>query len=150
MNAASIAAANKHNATQFLTKYGCIAARIGTDHMIKLRVDWTTEQGRMVRKGTNVQLSCQDITRHPELTKAPGVVKWHCVYCRQDWDTKEELLASHPDNRILAKQNETHLYYATAQRSAAPGKPAKMDGNKVVAEAVEPTESVVKLLSDEE
>jgi hypothetical protein len=146
----SIAAANKHNATQYLTKYGCIAARIGTNHMVKLRVDWTSEQGRSFRKGTNVQLTCLDITRHPELTKTKGLVTWHCVYCRQDWESKEELIAAHPDNRILAKQLETHLYYATAQRAASAGKPAKHDGNKVVAEAVEAVESVCALLSDEE
>jgi|HubBroStandDraft_1064217.scaffolds.fasta_scaffold24572_8 hypothetical protein len=150
MNAA-IAAANKHNATQYLTRYGCIAARIGSNHMVKLKVDWTSPQGRTIRKGINVQLACEDITRHPDLTTAPGLVKWHCVYCRQDWDTKEELVASHPDNRILAKQNETHLYYATAQRAASPGKPAKHDDKgKVIAEAVDPVESCAVLLSDEE
>jgi len=136
----------------FHPRFGCIAARIGSDHMLKLRVDITVgapgQIPKTLRKGTSIQLGVHDLSRNPAFGRE---AKWYCVYCRQDWDSKEELLAAHPDNRILAKQQETHLYYAHVQRPASSGKPAKHDDKgKEVSPAVEPVEGVVMLLSDEE
>lgn len=134
-------------------RYGCIAARIGTSHILKLKVDYTSgarpgEIPKTFRKGTNIQLGVEDITRHPDLVSS---ARWYCHYCRQEWDTKQELLASHPENRILAKQEETHLYYAYVQRNASPARAAKLDDKgKVVAEAVDAQEATCLLLSDEE
>jgi hypothetical protein len=133
-------------------RFGCIAARIGTSHILKLKVDYISgsragEMPKMFRKGTNIQLGVEDITRHPDLRSQ---AKWYCHFCRDEWDTKEELIAAHPENRILAKQQETHLYYAYVQRNASPGKPAKLEGGKVIADAVEAQEAMCMLFSDEE
>jgi hypothetical protein len=154
MNSVTMGPNSRDSRNQYKKRFGCIPARIGSEHMLRLKIDWTSarpgEMARPIRKGTNVQLTVQDITRHSKLA---AEAKWVCMHpeCRgKDWDSKEELLAAHPDNRILEKQEETHLYYATVQRVAVAAKPAKLEGNKEIAPATEAIDCVVMVLSDEE
>lgn len=135
-------------------RYGCFVARIGTDHFHKFRVPFSTRfrngeaTGQTVAPGIKLYSIVEDITRHPEVKDH---VMWYCAYCRQEWKSKEELLAAHPDNKVLVKQQEAHLYYAVAEVPGVPGQHAKHDDKgKVTSPAVPEKPPIAMLLSDEE
>lgn len=131
-------------------RFGTIAAKIGSPHQHRLGIALDTPRGT-VRAGTVVYLDVQDITRHPE---AEGYTKWVCKspHCQgKHWDSKKALLAEHPDNRTLARQEETHLYLAVAEIPGQAAREAKRDDKgRELSPAVDAKPSVVLLLSDEE
>ncbi len=98
-----------------------------------------------VKPGTVVTLTVEDITRFPdEAEKA----KWVCgspLCAGKHWGSKKELLAAHPDNKQLTKQEEVHVYYALVE---VPAVAEKKNDKGVVTVEGEP--GMVKLLSDEE
>lgn len=112
---------------------------------------------RAAKAGTTVYLTVQDVTRFPEEAE---LAHWVCKHpdCRgEKYASKKELLAAHAPNKELAKQLQTHMYYAVFEQGAVDGKPgreAKADKDGKVIEravpAVEPVEAAVMLLSDEE
>jgi hypothetical protein len=135
-------------------RFGCIAARIGTDHIHKLHVDYRVAikqaralgidesaanveeleelnklrfKYRTAKAGMRVQMAIQDITRHPDLAHH---AKWYCchVHCQLQnkvWDSKDALLEGHEDNRILAQKEEVHVYYAAVEIPATPAMAAE-------------------------
>lgn len=111
----------------------------------------------VVKAGTRITLTVEDITRYPEEGKAAHWVCRHPECSGKTFASKRDLLAAHLPNKDLEKEEQTHLYYAVFEQAGKPGKagrPEKLDNNgKVVERAVlevEPIETVVLLLSDEE
>lgn len=105
-----------------------------------------------VKAGTVVILGVQDITRHPD---EADQAKWVCNHpscASQKWASKRELLAAHPDQKVMAKQEEIHVYYAVVELPGVLAKPAKVDEKtgRELAPAVEAQPPIVMLLSDEE
>lgn len=145
-----------------LRRYGCMAARIGSEHMyrttiaassgIKYALTQTVMDRHGVPVGTKVQMGVNDLTQFPELADK---VKWTCTHpeCRaakKSWSTKAALLAGHDDNRLLAQREEVHLYFAVVELAAVAARPAKTDKDgKVTEPAVEGRDALVMLLSDE-
>lgn len=74
-------------------RYGLMMARIGTNHVIK-------NSDGVVR-----QFKVRDKSRHPT-AKCVAV----CLHCNQKFQTVEDLIADHPDEAILRKQQEKHVY----------------------------------------
>lgn len=74
-------------------RFGLMKIKIDSNHVIK------------GPDGINRQFKTKDITRHPKLKTT--VV---CLACKKTWDTEEELIAAHPDERIMRKQEEPHPY----------------------------------------
>jgi len=137
---------------EYVKDYGAIAARIGTTHAHRLNIAMPLKNGAgAVRPGTVVHLTIEDITRHPAVAEH---VKWvcrsqHCI--GKHWESKEALLADHPDNRTLVKQEETHVYLAIAEIPAVDGKPEQRDAKGAVThKAVDAQPPIVMLLSDQE
>lgn len=112
---------------------------------------------KVVKAGSRVHLTVQDITRYPEEGE---VAHWVCHHpeCRgEKWASKRELLAAHPNQKDLERDQQTHMYYAVFEDPGSPGRPGRSEERdaegkvtkKGVAE-VEPSEARVMLLSDEE
>lgn len=148
---AALQAPVKHQGAK---RYGLFAARIGSDQYHAFRVPFPIvfrngePTGNTVKAGVKVYSIVQDITRHPEVRDH---VKWHCRYCRQEWASKEEMQAAHPDNKVLSKQEEAHMYYAVAEVPAIAAQAAKHDEKgRVTQAAIEAKPSIAMLLSDEE
>lgn len=97
--------------------------------LMKIRID----SNHIVRgpDGVNRQFKVLDITRMPKI-KHVAV----CLMCKKTWDSEEELVAAHPDNRIMYKQEEIHPYGFWSDEPVEKG---NKDPGKVVG-----------LLSDEE
>lgn len=131
-------------------KFGTIAAKISTSHERRMQHGFRTANGGVVNPGGKAYFRIEDITRHPE---AASYVKWVCCHanCKdKTWDTKGALLAGHPDNRELARREETHLYYAVADMPEIPAIPEKMEKGRIVSAGVPAQPAQVMLLSDEE
>lgn len=135
---------------------GVFAARIGSDHHVKFSIaaprryrnGQVNESDPPIPAGMKQYVCVEDISRHPEVK---GHVRWHCTYCRQDWSSKEELVAAHPDNRVLQKQEEAHMYYALAEVPEIKAVAAKTDEKgKIISPAVAGQPAITLLLSDEE
>lgn len=140
------------------TRYGTFPMRIGATvkHTLTKGIH-LPKANRELAPGESLHQDVRDITRHPE---AKGHTFWMCAktpairdcacYGKQ-FESKEELLAAHLDNRELTKLQEVHCFYAVAHVPAREGKPAVRDkqGNLVTAE-VAATGSSFLLLSDEE
>lgn len=148
-------------------RFGCMAARIGSDHIHTLHVDYRVAikqaaalgidessanpdelealnklrfKYRTARSGMRVQMAIQDITQHPDLVPH---MKWYCshVHCqlqRKSWETKERLLSGHEDNRILIQKEEIHVYYAAVEIPATPATPAVAEKTNEKGEVVRP------------
>jgi hypothetical protein len=131
-------------------KYGTVAAKIGTSHERRLQLGFRTRNGGAVLPGGKAYFRIEDITRHPE---AHAHCKWVCCHAScagKEWSSKGALLADHPDNRELARREETHLYYAVADLPEIAAKPEKMDKGRIVEAAVPAQHAQVMILSDEE
>lgn len=74
-------------------RFGLMKIRIESNHIIK------------GPDGVNRQFKTKDRTRHPK-----AAVVAVCLACKKTWETEEELLAAHSDERILRKQEEAHPY----------------------------------------
>ena len=74
-------------------RFGTFKIRIGSNHVIK------------GPDGIKRQFTTLDISRHPEV-KTIAV----CLKCGEKYETEEALLAAHPENRVLAKNEESHPY----------------------------------------
>jgi len=133
------------------TRYGCFPAVIGATLEHRLTQRLTFASGRFLAAGQKLHQDVADITRHPE---AEGHTHWicrspHCI--GKTWASKKALIAAHPDNRELKKNEEVHCFYAFAHVPAVKGRDAVVDkqGN-VTEEAVEAKPEKLLLLSDEE
>ena len=74
-------------------RYGLMMARIGSNHNIKLA------------DGIVRSYKVKDKTRHPKV-KCVAL----CLGCNKKHATLEELIADHPDEVILRRQEEKHVY----------------------------------------
>jgi hypothetical protein len=131
--------------TSVAKRFGVIAARIGRTFTHRVGIAMPLANGGFAAVGTIVHIDVKDITRH---RAAAEHAKWvcrspHCVGKR--WNSKEELLEAHPENRILVKQEETHVYCAVVELEAVAAQPGK-DGKPGRGEQP----AIVMLLSDEE
>jgi hypothetical protein len=106
---------------------------------------------KVVKAGTRITQTVEDITRYPDEAKA---AYWVCHHpeCRgEKHKSKKDLLAAHPPNKELAKEQQTHMYYAVFEEAGTPAKPAQLDAEGKVKKAeVEAVDARVLLLSDEE
>jgi hypothetical protein len=148
-------------------RFGCMAARIGSDHIHTLHVDYRVAikqanavgidessanhedvekintlrfRYRTAKAGMRVQMAVQDITQHPDLVPH---AKWYCshLYCqmqRKSWESKERLLSGHEDNRILQQKEEIHVYYAAVEIPATPAMAAVPEKTNDKGEVVRP------------
>lgn len=136
---------------QLKIRYGCFPAKIGCDFNHRLEQPLTLRSGRIEAAGRFVYLTIQDITRHPE---ADAHVKWRCLNANcagKHWASKKDLLAAHPPNRELERQEEIHCFMAVAYVPPVPAKEEKKDKHGQVIEPAEPAKlATVLLLSDEE
>lgn len=86
-------------------RYGVMFARIGTTHKYKLLEDCPPDE-----RGDVVHLNVNDISRlDPELRDR---VRWFCMHpecAGKRFATKEELVSSHADQKVLIKNEEKHL-----------------------------------------
>lgn len=105
-------------------RFGTMKIRIGSDHIIK------------GPDGIARQFKTLDKSRHP---KAKMVCV--CLKCNKQFDTEEDLLANHPDERILQKQEEAHPYGWWSNDPVNPDDKPSKDGK------IDPTK-VLGLLSD--
>lgn len=128
-------------------RFGCIAARIGSQQAHRLGV---TAEG--ARAGSIVHAIVKDVTRHPEEAEQAKWVCRHAACASKSWQSKAALLKDHPENRILDKQEETHLYLAVFEAEATPAVAEKRDekSGKVTQAAVDAKPARLLLLSDEE
>jgi hypothetical protein len=74
-------------------RFGLMKIQIDSNHIIK------------GPDGINRQFKTRDLTRN---NKAKYVAV--CLACKKTWENEEELMAAHPDERILRKQEEAHPY----------------------------------------
>ena len=115
-------------------RYGTMAARINSAQRHRLGID---ALGR--KAGTLVYLDVKDGTRFPAEGEQAVWVCYHPACVGKKWETKRELLAGHPENRVLSAQQEAHVFVAVCE---LPAVPAKGDA--------EAQPAVCMLLSDEE
>lgn len=92
-------------------RYGTIKIIIGSNHVIK------------GPDGIKRQYTTRDKSRFPKV-KCVAV----CLKCAKTFESEEDLLASHPDERVLRKQEEAHAY---GFWSDEPLEPVEKTDNKV-------------------
>jgi hypothetical protein len=140
-----------HRQKDFVKDFGTVQAKIGTTHAHRLGIPMELKDGTVIKAGTIVHLGIEDLSRHAEVD---GHIKWvcrspHCI--GKHWPTKKALLNEHPDNRTLAKQEETHLFFGVVEIPAVEGKPEQRNDKGVVTQkAIDAQPPVVLLVSDEE
>lgn len=109
-----------------------------------------------VLPGGQVALEVQDASRLPPELRA--LVKWTCRHpdcAGHHFKTRSELVQAHADNRVLVEEAERspegrpHLYYGFIEVEGRDGQPEERHGDKVVRKAVEATDAIVMLVSEE-
>lgn len=130
---------------------GCFPAKIGAMFAHRLEQPLTLPSGRFLKTGLAIHLALEDITRHPEAEKH---THWICLspHCTgKHWESKKALVAAHPNNKELERQEETHCFYAVAWLPGVPGVEEKKnkDGS-LIQEAEAAKLPTIMLLSDEE
>lgn len=103
-------------------RFGTMKVRINSNHIIK------------GPDGIKRQFQTLDKSRYPK-----AVCSCVCLKCNKSYEDEETLLADHPDNRTLTKNEEAHLYGWWCNEPANPDAKGKLDPAKVLG-----------LLSDEE
>lgn len=101
-------------------RYGVMFARIGSTHKYKLPEDCYPDE-----KGDVIHLEVKDVSRADERTREK--LRWFCTHpecAHKRCATKEELVRSHADQRILIKNEEKHLCMAVALMPPVKAKPA--------------------------
>ena len=67
------------------------------------------------------QYTVQDLSRHVTAEgKEPPVCV--CLYCKKTFANEQELLVSHPEERVLRKQEESHIFGWWLEESDKKGK----------------------------
>lgn len=108
-------------------RYGTFKIKIGSNHIIK------------TQDGIQRQFKVRDKSRHPKAN-----VVCVCLYCKKTFADEETLLSEHPENRILEKQEEAHVYGWWSDDPIEPSTDEKQ--NKLAVKSGK----VLGLLSDEE
>lgn len=75
-------------------RYGLFKVRPGSDHVIRC----PDGQARQFKVGERRHL------------KEGATLLCYCKYCKKDWPTEQDLLAAHPDQVVMIKQEEDHAY----------------------------------------
>ncbi len=75
-------------------RYGTMKIRIGSNHVVS------------GPDGIKRQFQTRDISRFASKAKYVCV----CFRCNKQWENEAALLMDHPENRILEKQEEEHVY----------------------------------------
>lgn len=84
-------------------RYGLMKVRIGTNHVVRCA------------DGIKRQFEVKDLSRHPKI-KTIAV----CFHCAKEWKNEAELVAAHPDEEIMQRQQEQHLYGLWNDEPTAP------------------------------
>jgi hypothetical protein len=109
---------------------GLMKLRIGSQHMI---------DGKAVVVGNK-----------DDYPQAKTTVR--CLHCRGEWATTEEMLAAHPEHRVMEQREESHPWaWFSADPSAPPQKPAKGMSEEQLAQLKAANDAIppIGLLSDE-
>ncbi len=104
---------------------GLMPARIGSTHAHKLGVKiaiapptYAVARNRHpthVLPGAKVYLTVESLEAHPE---HPEHRRWVCCHaeCRgQTWTSKEDLVAAHPTEAVMARDAQVHVFYAVLE-----------------------------------
>jgi hypothetical protein len=112
-------------------RFGLIKVFIGSDHVIK------------GPDGLNRQFKVRDKSKFPKVE-----CQCVCLTCNKAFEDEETLLAEHPENRIMTKQQEKHVYawWSTKPVIAAVADVKAEKDKKVVVDYT----NIIGLMSDEE